>query len=154
MLANVSRHDALDLGFEQGVTHQCRGEACLIRDADDFVCACEKEEDADRFYTMLGQRLEKFRLELSAEKTRVISLSRQPPVAKTSFEFLGFECRWGKDRAGKDHLNRRTSRTKRRNSLKRFTQWCKTNRHERNRFESSYATRLNRAVGLYFDLRA
>ena len=25
---------------------------------------------------------------------------------------------------------------------------------ERNRFESSYATRLNRAVGLYFDLRA
>jgi hypothetical protein len=42
----------------------------------------------------------------------VISVSRQPPRAKTSFEFLGFECHWGKNRAGKDHLNRQTSRTK------------------------------------------
>jgi RNA-directed DNA polymerase len=131
ILANVYLHYALDLWFEQGVKRRCRGEACLIRYADDFVCAFEKQEDAERFYKALGQRLGKFGLELSAEKTRVISCSRQPPVAKTSFEFLGFEFRWGKDRAGKDHLNRRTSRTKLRNSLKRFTQWCKTNRHQR-----------------------
>jgi RNA-directed DNA polymerase len=131
ILAHVYLHDALDLWCEPGVTRRCRGEACRIRDADDFVCALEKQEDAERFYTALGQRLGKFGLELSAEKTRVISCSRQPPVAKTSFEFLGFEFRWGKDRAGQDHFNRRTSRTKLRNSRKRCTQWCKTNRHPR-----------------------
>ena len=80
---------------------------------------------------MLGQRLGKFGLELSAEKTRVIPFSRQPPAPKTSFEFLGFECRWDKDRAGQDHITRRTARKKLRNSLKRFTQWCRENRNLR-----------------------
>jgi RNA-directed DNA polymerase len=129
ILANVYVHYALDLWFEKGVKRRGRGEACLIRYADDFVCAFEHQAEADRFYEALGQRLGKFGLELSAEKTRVIPFSRQRPAEKTSFEFLGFEFRWGKDRAGKDHLGRRTSRKKLRNSLKRFTQWCKQNRH-------------------------
>jgi hypothetical protein len=53
-----------------------RGEACLIRYADDFVCAFEREDDAERFYPVLGKRLEKFGLELWAEKTRVIAFDR------------------------------------------------------------------------------
>ena len=44
-------------------------------------------------------------------------------------EFLGCECRWGKERTGQEHLKRRTARQKRRTSLKRFTAWCKENRH-------------------------
>jgi RNA-directed DNA polymerase len=131
LLANVYLHDAVELGFEQGVKHQCRGEACLIRYADDFVCACARQEEAERVYAMLGQRLGKFGLELSADKTRVIPFSRQPPAPKTSVEFLGFEFRWDKDRGGKAHVTRRTARKKRRNSLKRFTQWCRENRHLR-----------------------
>jgi hypothetical protein len=131
MLANVSRHDALDLWFEQGVTHQCRGEACLIRYADDFVCACERQEEAERFYTMPGQRVGTFGLELSAEKTRVMPFSRQPPAPKTRVELLGFECRWDKDRAGKAHVTRRTARKKLRTSLKRFTHWCREHRNLR-----------------------
>jgi RNA-directed DNA polymerase len=131
ILANGYLPYALDLWFEQGVKRRCRGEACLIRYADDFVCAFEKQEDAERFDKALGQRLGTFGLELSAEKTRVISCRRHPPVAKTSFECLGFECRWGKDQAGQDHLHRQTLRTKRRNSLQRVTPWCKTNRHQR-----------------------
>ena len=68
----VALHYALDLWFEKVVKRRCRGEACLIRYADDFVCAFENREDAERFYQELGQRLGKFGLELSAEKTRVI----------------------------------------------------------------------------------
>jgi len=45
-------------------TPRCQGEACLIRFADDFVCAFEREEDARRFYEVLGERLGKFKLEL------------------------------------------------------------------------------------------
>ncbi len=89
----------------------------------------ERQEDAERFYREMGERLGKFGLELSAEKTRVISFSRSG--GGNCFEFLGFEFRWGKDRSGKDHLERRTLRKKLRGSLKRFTQWMKENRHLR-----------------------
>ena len=102
-------HDVLDVWFEKVVKQHCRGEACLIRYADDFVCAFEEQADAERFYNVLGQRLGKFGLELSAAKT----------------------LRWGKDRKEKDHLKRRTARKKLRKALKRFTAWCKENRHLR-----------------------
>ena len=131
ILAHVFLHYALDLWFEKVVKQHGRGEACLIRYADDFVCAFENQADAERFYNVLGQRLEKFGLELSGAKTRIIPFSRHRQAGKTSFEFLGFECRWGKDRKGRDHLKRRTARKKLRASLKRFTVWCKENRHLR-----------------------
>jgi RNA-directed DNA polymerase len=131
ILANVFLHYALDLWFEKVVKQHCRGEACLIRYADDFVCAFENQADAERFDTVLGQRLEKFGLELSGAKTRIIPFSRHRQAGKTSFELLGFEFRWGKDRKGRDHLKRRTARKKLRASLQRFTGWCQENRHLR-----------------------
>jgi RNA-directed DNA polymerase len=127
ILANVYLHYALDLWFHKVVKPRCRGEACLIRFADDFVAAFQYQEEAERFYSQLGQRLEKFGLELSAEKTRTIRFQRNQSA--TSFDFLGFEFRWGKDRAGKPHLKRRTARKKLEKSLKQFTEWCKQNRH-------------------------
>jgi RNA-directed DNA polymerase len=80
---------------------------------------------AERFDRELGQRLGKFGLELSPDKTRVIPFTRQQVPGHTSFDCLGVEVRWGRDRAGKPHLKRRTSRQKLRNSLKRVTDWCK-----------------------------
>jgi RNA-directed DNA polymerase len=125
ILANVYLHYALDLWFHRVVRPRCRGEACLIRYADDFVGAFQYRGDAERFYQELGQRLEKFGLELTRVKTRVISFSPHREPGRTSFDFLGFEFRWGKDRAGKPHLKRRTSRKRLRNSLKQFTEWCR-----------------------------
>ncbi len=128
ILANVYLHYALDLWFQRVLKPRCRGEACLIRYADDFVCAFEKKEDAQRFYREVRERIRKFGLEVVAEKTRVIAFSRLEP-GNGSFEFLGFEFRWGNDRSGREHLKRRTSRKKLRSSLKGFTDWCKENRH-------------------------
>lgn len=125
ILANVYLHYALDLWFHKVVKPRCRGEACLMRYADDFVCAFQQQEDAERFYQGLGQRLGKFGLELSAGKTRVIPFGQYQDLGRTSFDFLGFEFRWGKDRAGKPHLKRRTSRKRLRSSLKQFTEWCR-----------------------------
>jgi len=84
------------VGFSKVVKPRCRGEACLIRFADDFVAAFQYQADAERFYQELGQRLGKFGLELSADKTRVIPFSQHHALGKTSFDFLGFEFRWGK----------------------------------------------------------
>ncbi|HEY7615674.1 MAG TPA: group II intron reverse transcriptase/maturase, partial [Terriglobales bacterium] len=131
VLANVFLHYVLDRWFEKVVKQHCRGEACLIRYADDFVCAVEEQADAERFYNGLGQRLGKFGLALSGAKTRIIPFSRHRQAGKTSFEFLGLEFRWGKDRKGKDHLKRRTARKKLRSALQRFTAWCQENRHHR-----------------------
>lgn len=148
ILANVYLHYALDLWFERVVKRHCGGEACLIRYADDFVCAFEEQNEAERFYKALGQRLQKFGLELSAEKTRVIAFSKHPPAGKESFDFLGFEFRWGKDRAGKAHLKRRTARKKLQSSLKRFTAWCKGNRHLK---QKARFAELNRKLRGYYN---
>ena len=121
----------LDLWFEKVIKLQCRGEACLLRYAADYICAFEPQAEAERFYAALGPRLEKFRLALATEKTRILPFRRQPASGPSSFEFLGFECRWGRDRAGKAHLKRRTARAKLRASLPRFTQWWQENRHLR-----------------------
>ncbi len=130
LLANVYLHYALDLWFVKVFRKSCRGEAFLIRFADDFVCGFEREEDAQHCYRELEERLRKFGLELAAAKTRVIPFSRYRR-GKTSFEFLGFEFRWGKDRQGRERLQRRTARKKFRGSLKRAAEWCKKNRHQR-----------------------
>jgi RNA-directed DNA polymerase len=125
ILAHVSVHDALDLWWHKVVKPRCRGEACRIRDADDFVCAVQHQGDAARFYQAVGHRLRKFGLEVSADQTRVIPFSRHQAPGPTSFDVRGVELRWGQDRTGKPHLKRRTSRQKLRNSLTRVTDWGK-----------------------------
>ncbi|MDP1603859.1 MAG: hypothetical protein Q8M03_11405, partial [Legionella sp.] len=63
------------------------------------------EEDARRFYEVLGKRLGKFGLEVSAEKTQIIPFSAKAlELGASSFEF-----RWGRDRKGKPHVETRTA---------------------------------------------
>jgi RNA-directed DNA polymerase len=88
------------------------------------VGAFPYQADAERFYRELGQRLGTCGLELAVGQTRGIPCTWQPVPGHTSVDVLGLECRWGRDRAGKPHLKRRTSRTKLRNALTRVTDWC------------------------------
>jgi hypothetical protein len=92
------------------------------------VCAFEKLEDAQRFYALLGKRLGRFGLELSMEETRIILFSSTNEPGKTSFDFLGFEFRRGKDRKERPHIERWTARKNLIRSLKRFKEWCKKRR--------------------------
>jgi group II intron reverse transcriptase/maturase len=130
ILANVYLHNALDMWFQKEVIPHCHGQAYLIRFADDFVCVFEYEEDARRFYEVLGKRLGKFGLELSAEKTQIIPFSAKT-LGMSSFDFLGFEFRWGKDRKGKPHVDKRTARKSLRKSQKRLSLWCEENCHRK-----------------------
>jgi RNA-directed DNA polymerase len=130
-LAQVFLHDGRDGWFAKVVKRHCRGDACLMRDADDVVCTFANHADAERFDNVRGRRLEPFGLELSGAKTRLIPFSRHHLAGKTRCELLGFEGRWGKDRQGNDQLKRRTARQTLRTSLKRCTAWCQENRHRR-----------------------
>jgi len=131
VLANIYLHYALDLWFETFVKPHCRGEAYLCRYADDFICAFQFESDAKDFYSNLGQRLGQLNLQLAEDKTHTIKFSRFQGKEKTYFEFLGFEFRWGKSRAGKTTLKTRTARKKLRSSIKDLAKWCKGNRHKK-----------------------
>lgn len=130
VLANVYLHCVLDRWFYRSVARSCRGEACLIRYADDAVCAFEHAEEADRFLRDLEARLAEYGLKLSPTKTRRLAFSREDG-GRPSFDFLGFEFRWGRDRAGRPQVQRRTARKSLRKSLARFTLWCREHRHTR-----------------------
>jgi len=130
LLANIYLHFVLDLWFEKKVKPNCKGEVYLCRYADDFICAFRFKDDAEEFYKALIERLEKFGLSLSPDKTRIIKFSRFEK-GTNYFEFLGFEFRWGTSRKGKDIIKRRTSRKKLLSSLKKFTLWCRKCRNFR-----------------------
>ena len=71
LLANVYLHYVLDEWFEQQVTPRLRGQASIIRFADDYVCTFEQESDAKRFREVLVKRLNRYSLELAEEKDEV-----------------------------------------------------------------------------------
>lgn len=146
VLANIYLHYVLDLWFHKVVVRRMRGEACLVRYADDFVCAFEREEDATRFMAALRARVEKFGLKISEKKTRMLQFNRTARRAER-FDFLGFEFSWGRDRKSQPHLKRRTSRKSLRASVERFTQWCRDNR--RKRLRPLFAS-LNRKLQGYY----
>lgn len=129
VLANIYLHYALDEWFEDVVRKHMRGQVKLVRYADDFVCAFQYGDDAERFYKVLGKRLGKFSLSLAEEKTQIIRFSRFQRKKNKRFDFLGFEYWWGKDRRRKPLVKLRTSRKKYRASLQSFKEWCEKNRH-------------------------
>lgn len=129
VLANIYLHYALDLWFDRKVRKACRGACYLIRYADDFVCAFEDREDAENFERQLYERLEKFGLEVSEEKTRTIRFSRFGGKQNGTFCFLGFEYRWVLRQTGKQGVQRRTAPKKKRESIRAFGEWIKEKRH-------------------------
>ncbi|MEJ2507805.1 MAG: reverse transcriptase domain-containing protein, partial [Ignavibacteriaceae bacterium] len=131
VLSNIYLHYVLDLWFEKVIKPRSEGQAYICRYADDFVCAFQYKREAETFYDELCKRLAKFGLELSKEKTRVISFSRFRKEERTSFDFLGFEFRCKTSRKGKDIIGKRTSKKKYKQALRKFTEWIKINRNKR-----------------------
>ena len=101
-------HHVLDQWFGDEVKPRLRGQATLVRFADDFVMTFETYHDAKRVMGVLGKRLARFGLALHPDKTRFIDFRPQrhggtPADCKAeSFDFLGFNHSWGKSRRGND----------------------------------------------------
>jgi group II intron reverse transcriptase/maturase len=131
VLANIYLHYALDLWFERVVRKGCRGQAYLMRFADDFVCAFQYRDDAERLMGALPVRLKKFGLTVAEEKTRLLRFSRFELESNEAFGFLGFEFRWEKSRHGKAVMRRRTQPRKLQASIRALAEWIRENRHGR-----------------------
>jgi len=131
LLANVYLHYVLDEWFERDVKPRMRGEAYLIRFADDFICCFEFESDAERYQTVLIKRLARFSLSVAEEKTKLIRFGRfarrdcqrRGKGAPNTFDFLGFTHYCGQSRAGRFKLKRKTSTKKLRIKLLDLKRW-------------------------------
>lgn len=99
ILANLYLHVVLDNWFDTEFKKLCRGNAKLVRYADDFVGMFQYEEDAKMFYQMLVIRFAQFNLEVEPTKTKIFSFGRNSKENNT-FDFLGFAISNGKTRNG------------------------------------------------------
>ena len=128
VLANVYLHYVLDLWFERRMRTRYRGQSRLFRFADDFVCCFDYRHEAEAFEAALAERMQKFGLELAADKTKRIRFGPWGGRHNGRFDFLGFEFSWGRGHRGQPTLQRRTSRKKLRGAVQRFTEWIKAER--------------------------
>lgn len=134
MLANVYLHYVLDMWFDKVVKKRCKGEAYIVRYADDFVCFFQYENEAISFYQALKERLKKFNLELAEDKSKIMRYGRfakqNSKDGKTeSFDFLGFTFINGETLTGKYRIIYRTSKKKLKAKKQAVKEWLKMNIH-------------------------
>jgi len=115
LLGNVYLHYALDLWVEQWREWQAKGDVIIVRYADDFVMGFQYREDAERFLRELRERLDRFKLELHPDKTRLLEFGRFAVERRKgrgkgkpeTFDFLGFTHISGCTRRGAFAVQRR-----------------------------------------------
>jgi len=129
ILSNVYLHYVIDMWFEKAVKAACKGKAEMIRYADDVVFCFESERDAFAFYGALKERLKKFNLELSEEKSKIIKFGRKAGKEAGKFDFLGFTHVTATSKKGKPIVKRFTSQKKLKAKRQKVKKWLKENMH-------------------------
>ncbi len=135
ILGNIYLHYVLDLWFEKVVRKKCKGDAYMVRYADDSVFCFQFEHEAKAFYEQLRERLAKFNLEIAEDKTKIIKFGRfasedceaDGMTKPDTFDFLGFTHYCGKSAKGYFRVKRKTSRKKFIASTKKFKEWLREN---------------------------
>ncbi len=136
ILANIYLHYSLDLWFTRAFQKRCYGQSRMIRYADDFVVCFQREVDAIRFRHELDERLSRFSLEISPEKTKTIEFgpfaeakAKRRGAKAATFDFLGFTHYCDRSRNGRYfRMKRTTSRKKFTAKIRMFRDWLKANR--------------------------
>ncbi|WP_270474529.1 reverse transcriptase domain-containing protein, partial [Holdemanella porci] len=106
ILANVYLHYVLDLWFEKCIKKQLKGEAYLVRFADDFLIMFQYEREAQRVYEAIIRRME----------------------LRETFDFLGFTHFNSKTRKGYYSVGHKISRKKKKQFKSNLKKWVKENR--------------------------
>ena len=72
ILANIYMHNVLTLWYKFIITKECKGDNFLIVYADDFVAGFQYKWEAENYYKLLKERMEKFGLQLEDSKSRLL----------------------------------------------------------------------------------
>lgn len=137
LLANIYLHTVLDEWFEREVKPRLRGQATLVRYADDAVIVFAHEDDARRVLEVLPKRLGRYGLELHPDKTRLVAFGRpqhrphddDDRNSRGTFDLLGFTHFWGLSRKGNWVVKRRTAKDRFARSLRRTYEWLRSKLH-------------------------
>lgn len=132
IFANIFAHYALDLWVEEMVKPNCRGKVTIFRYADDAVICCARHSDAIRIRDALPKRLEKFKLQLNEEKTKLVAFSKAKAmigIPQETFDFLGFTFYWGKSKNGRTIPKLKTKAKTFTSKLKKVATWLREHRN-------------------------
>ena len=129
VLANVYLHYVVDMWFDVTVKKRLQGTGHMVRYADDFVMCFEFESDAVAVYNALKERLKRFGLELSEDKSKIIRFDRRNGKESGKFDFLGFTFLMGKSRKGNYFVVKITSQKKLKLKKQIMKSWLKVNMH-------------------------
>ena len=94
-LSNIYLHYVVDLWMEKIIKRDMQGYVELLRYCDDLVILVQCKNEAEKILKELEERLNKFGLDLSKEKTRLIEFGRYARInaedkKPDTFDFLGF----------------------------------------------------------------
>src|SRR5262249_17151130 len=159
LLANIYLHYALDLWAVRWRRRQATGDMIIVRYADDFIAGFQHESQARRFLDEMRERLQEFALSLHPVKTRLIEFGRFAAERRRrrglgrpeTFNFLGFAFMWGKTRAGKFQLQRKTRRDRMQAKLREIKEVLRQCMHQPIPEQGKW---LGRVVRGYFNYHA
>lgn len=137
LLANIYLHYVFDLWADKWRGQAGRGDVIIVRYADDIVVGFQNRTDAEQFQQELTERLRCFKLELHADKTRLIEFGRfaadnrekRGEGKPETFNFLGFTHMCGKTRKGKFTVQRQTMRKKMQRKLSELKEELRKRMH-------------------------
>jgi len=138
VLANIYLHYVLDIWFERKLRKQTQGYTEMIRYADDFIIGAQTKPEAQQILREVKERLKKFNLEVSANKTRIIEFgkyaegnSRNRGKRKPdTFNFLGLTHYCSKSRNRNFLMKVRTDKKRKKKALKEMNIWLKKIRNQ------------------------
>ena len=138
ILANIYMHNVLTLWYKFIITKECKGDNFLIVYADDFVAGFQYKWEAENYYKLLKERMEKFGLQLEDSKSRLLQSGAYIARAKQksgecirlqTFDFLGFTFYCSKTRKGGFVPKVQTSRKKFEQKVRAYKNWIYDNRN-------------------------
>lgn len=139
ILANIYMHNVLTLWYKFIITKECKGDNFLIVYADDFVAGFQYKWEAENYYKLLKERMEKFGLQLEDSKSRLLQSGAYIARAKQksgecirlqTFDFLGFTFYCGRSRKGMPYIMPKTSSKKFRQKIRDIKVWLYANRDQ------------------------
>ena len=140
LLANVYLHNVLDEWFaREWRPREVRGEAYIVRYADDFVLGFQHRDDAVRFMEALRERFAAYGLELHPEKTRLVEFGRLAEANRRergerrpeTFDFLGFTHYCRTTQKGRFGLGRKPAPKRMRRTLKAIKAELRRRMHDK-----------------------
>lgn len=134
-LANIFLDCVFDDCLEREVRPRMPGRCVLIRDGDEFVIGCEREEDARRMLAVVPKRCARFKRTIQPLKSRLGQC--QPPRRSAegdgrddTSDFLGLTHHWARSRRRYRVLKRPTAKKRLRRARRAVWHWCRAHRHD------------------------